>query len=182
MGIDDTFGKAFLKAQISANQRLPKEGTVFVSLNDQTKEAGVGPAKGFQELGFKILATEGTAAFLEKNGVKVEQVLKLHEGRPHAGERHIPSPSLCHCVAVSLCCCVPASLCHCAAFLERSRVKVEQVLKLHEERPHAGVRPVHESTGSTVSRTLHKSTFLTNSPLSPVVCSSGDLPSNGEIQ
>ncbi|CAI5503306.1 unnamed protein product [Closterium sp. Naga37s-1] len=86
MGLDATFAKAFLKAQVAANQRLPTGGSVFVSLNDLTKEGGVEVAKSFVELGFKILATEGTANVLEDAGIEVERVLKLHEGRPHAGD------------------------------------------------------------------------------------------------
>lgn len=86
MGIDATFEKAFLKAQIAANQRLPASGSVFISLNDQTKSEGVQVACSFAALGFKVLATEGTANVLEKGGVEVERVLKLHEGRPHAGD------------------------------------------------------------------------------------------------
>ncbi|CAI5988855.1 unnamed protein product [Closterium sp. NIES-65] len=86
MGLDATFEKAFLKAQVAANQRLPTGGSVFVSLNDLTKESGVEVAKSFVDLGFKILATEGTANVLEDAGIEVERVLKLHEGRPHAGD------------------------------------------------------------------------------------------------
>ncbi|CAI5531103.1 unnamed protein product [Closterium sp. Naga37s-1] len=86
MGLDATFAKAFLKAQVAANQRLPTGGSVFVSLNDLTKEGGVEVAKSFVDLGFKILATEGTANVLEDAGIEVERVLKLHEGRPHAGD------------------------------------------------------------------------------------------------
>ncbi|GJP40330.1 hypothetical protein CLOM_g24607 [Closterium sp. NIES-68] len=86
MGLDVSFEKAFLKAQIAANQQVPSGGSVFVSLNDQTKESGVEVAKSFVELGFKILATEGTANVLEDGGIEVERVLKLHEGRPHAGD------------------------------------------------------------------------------------------------
>ena len=86
MGIDNNFDKAFAKAQIAANQRLPLTGTVFISMNDMMKEKVVPIAKGFQDLGFKILSTDGTATFLAKAGVKVEKVLKLHEGRPHAAD------------------------------------------------------------------------------------------------
>eukprot|EP00270_Netrium_digitus_P019615 TRINITY_DN777_c0_g1_i1.p2 TRINITY_DN777_c0_g1~~TRINITY_DN777_c0_g1_i1.p2 ORF type:complete len:378 (+),score=132.85 TRINITY_DN777_c0_g1_i1:43-1134(+) len=86
MGIDKTFEAAFAKAQIAANQRLPLSGSVFISLNDQTKDGAIEVARGFEQLGFKILATEGTANALEKGGVTVEKVLKLHEGRPHAGD------------------------------------------------------------------------------------------------
>eukprot|EP00897_Mesotaenium_endlicherianum_P006864 jgi/Mesen1/6205/ME000320S05398 len=86
MGLDDTFAKAYAKAQIAASQRLPLTGGIFVSLNDVTKAKGVPIAAGFQQLGFKILATAGTADALEKGGVTVTRVLKLHEGRPHASD------------------------------------------------------------------------------------------------
>ncbi|CAI5970008.1 unnamed protein product [Closterium sp. NIES-65] len=82
MGLDATFEKAFLKAQVAANQRLPTGGSVFVSLNDLTKESGVEVAKSFVDLGFKILATEGTANVLEDAGIEVcvrwARVLVLH--------------------------------------------------------------------------------------------------------
>ncbi|KAL2630853.1 hypothetical protein R1flu_015539 [Riccia fluitans] len=86
MGMDYGFDKAFAKAQIAANQRLPLSGTVFISMNDQNKDGVVPVARGFEELGFNILATGGTAEHLQKAGVEVETVLKLHEGRPHAGD------------------------------------------------------------------------------------------------
>lgn len=86
MGIDDTFAKAYAKAQIAASQKLPLAGTVFISCNDTTKETILPVAKEFLELGFKITATSGTAAALEAGGVEVTTVLKLHEGRPHAGD------------------------------------------------------------------------------------------------
>ncbi|KAJ7514828.1 hypothetical protein O6H91_23G061300 [Diphasiastrum complanatum] len=86
MGIDYGFDKAFAKAQIAANQRLPLTGTVFISMNDQTKSKVLPIAKGFYNLGFKIISTSGTADLLEAKGVPVERVLKLHEGRPHAGD------------------------------------------------------------------------------------------------
>ncbi|MCO5594588.1 hypothetical protein L7F22_048621 [Adiantum nelumboides] len=86
MGIDYGFDMAFAKAQIAANQKLPLSGTVFISMNDLTKPKVLPIAKGFFSLGFSILATEGTTGFLESQGVPVERVLKLHEGRPHAGD------------------------------------------------------------------------------------------------
>lgn len=84
MGIGNTFAKAYAKAQIAASQRLPREGSVFMSLNDQTKPKGVQIAQGFEKLGFSICATAGTADVLEAGGVRVTRVLKLHEGRPNA--------------------------------------------------------------------------------------------------
>jgi carbamoyl-phosphate synthase large subunit len=86
MGIDYGFAMAFAKAQIAANQKLPLAGTVFISMNDATKRGVVPIARGFVELGFSLLATSGTAEFLESQGVAVKQVLKVHEGRPHVGD------------------------------------------------------------------------------------------------
>ncbi|XP_057867010.2 carbamoyl-phosphate synthase large chain, chloroplastic [Cryptomeria japonica] len=86
MGIDFEFAMAFAKAQIASNQILPLTGTVFLSFNDLTKSSLPIVAKGFIDLGFKILSTSGTAKFLEMQGIPVERVLKLHEGRPHAGD------------------------------------------------------------------------------------------------
>jgi carbamoyl-phosphate synthase large subunit len=73
MGIDRTFGLAFGKAQISAGDRLPDGGTVFVSLADRDKPAGVQAAARFVDLGFAIAATDGTADHLERHGVPVAQ-------------------------------------------------------------------------------------------------------------
>ncbi|GKV28789.1 hypothetical protein SLEP1_g37794 [Rubroshorea leprosula] len=86
MGIDYEFAIAFAKAQIAAGQKLPMSGTVFLSLNDLTKPHLERIAKAFLGLGFKIVSTSGTAHFLELKGIPVERVLKLHEGRPHAGD------------------------------------------------------------------------------------------------
>ncbi|WOL03018.1 carbamoyl-phosphate synthase large chain, chloroplastic [Canna indica] len=86
MGIDFDFHLAFAKAQIAAGQKLPSSGTVFISLNDLTKPHLASIARGFLELGFKIVATSGTARVLELEGIPVEVVLKMHEGRPHAGD------------------------------------------------------------------------------------------------
>jgi carbamoyl-phosphate synthase large subunit len=84
MGIDSDFGKAFAKAEIGAGVAIHTSGTVFISMNDRDKQAIVPVAKDLVELGFKIVATEGTKKVLRENGVKnVELVLKLHEGRPH---------------------------------------------------------------------------------------------------
>ncbi|XP_031280707.1 carbamoyl-phosphate synthase large chain, chloroplastic-like [Pistacia vera] len=86
MGIDSYYAIAFAKAQIAAGQKLPLSGTVFISLNDLTKPHLEKIAKAFLELGFKIVSTSGTAHFLELKGIAVERVLKIHEGRPHAGD------------------------------------------------------------------------------------------------
>ncbi|KAL5227677.1 hypothetical protein ABZP36_015942 [Zizania latifolia] len=84
MGIDYEFSGAFVKAQIAAGQKLTLSGTVFLSLNDLTKRHLAEIGRGFRELGFNIIATSGTAKVLELEGIPVEPVLKIHEGRPNA--------------------------------------------------------------------------------------------------
>ena len=83
MGIDVDFGSAFAKAELGASQRLPLSGTVFVSTNDRDKPSVISVVKDFMELGFHVVATEGTRKALKEHGIDVELVLKLHEGRPH---------------------------------------------------------------------------------------------------
>ncbi len=83
MGIDTDFGSAFAKAELGAGQRLPLSGTVFISTNDRDKPSVVPVVRDFMELGFNVVATEGTRRVLKEHGVDVELVLKLHEGRPH---------------------------------------------------------------------------------------------------
>jgi carbamoyl-phosphate synthase large subunit len=75
MGIDRTFGLAFAKSQIAAGNKLPSGGAVFMSLADRDKEGGVGVARAFAGLGFSIVATEGTASFLESHGIGVDTVV-----------------------------------------------------------------------------------------------------------
>jgi len=83
MGIDDDFGTAFLKSQLAADNALPREGAVFLTVNDSDKPAAAALARRFSELGFRLFATSGTAAYLRGQGVAVDTVLKVHEGRPH---------------------------------------------------------------------------------------------------
>jgi carbamoyl-phosphate synthase large subunit len=83
MGVADNFGEAFAKAQISAGQRLPRQGTVFLSVRDRDKAAMLPIARQFVELGFKLVATHGTARALEDAGLAVERVFKVKEGRPN---------------------------------------------------------------------------------------------------
>ncbi|GAB4142928.1 MAG: carbamoyl-phosphate synthase large subunit [Cyanobacteria bacterium J069] len=83
MGIDTDFGKAFAKAELAASQVLPLSGTVFVSMNDRDKQAAVPVVKDLQALGLHVVATEGTRRVLKENGLDVELVLKVHEGRPN---------------------------------------------------------------------------------------------------
>ncbi len=83
MGIDKNMGLAYAKSQIAAGNSVPTEGTVFVSLNgrDKTKIGTLG--KDLHELGFRLLATDGTAALLREQGLPVETVFKVGEGRPN---------------------------------------------------------------------------------------------------
>ncbi len=83
MGIDSDFGKAFAKAEIGAGVNLSTTGTVFISVNDRHKKAIIPVAKDLINLGFRVVATSGTRQVLLDNGMDVELVLKLHEGRPH---------------------------------------------------------------------------------------------------
>jgi carbamoyl-phosphate synthase large subunit len=83
MGIDVTFERAFAKSQIAAGLTLPDSGTVFLSVRDADKEKAVGLSRRLIALGFKIIATGGTATHLQKEGVAVTRVNKVYEGRPH---------------------------------------------------------------------------------------------------
>jgi len=83
MGIDDNLGLAIAKAQLAAGTTLPRTGTVFVSVRDGDKEAVLPVARKLEQLRFGIVATAGTAAFLQKNGVACEPVNKISQGRPH---------------------------------------------------------------------------------------------------
>ena len=84
MGIAESFGMAFAKAQIAADGSLPLSGTIFVTVNDSDKPTVVPIVRRFHEMGFRILATEGTQRYLRARGVPAERVLKVHEGRPNA--------------------------------------------------------------------------------------------------
>ena len=83
MGMGDDFGSAYAKAQLGANQKLPVEGTLFISVTDADKAAVVPVARQFETLGFTILATTGTCAFLKDHGIDARPINKLAQGRPH---------------------------------------------------------------------------------------------------
>ena len=83
MGISTSFGSAFAKAQLAADNQLPGEGTILLTVNDFDKAAVTPIARRFHEMGFRLLATEGTARHLRGRGIPVERVFKVHEGRPH---------------------------------------------------------------------------------------------------
>ncbi|MDD4873205.1 MAG: carbamoyl-phosphate synthase large subunit, partial [Kiritimatiellae bacterium] len=86
LGMADSFGMAFYKAQEAAKSTLPVEGTVLISVSPKDRPAVLEAAKAFSKLGFKIRATRGTHDFLAKEKVKSEIILKLHEGRPNIAD------------------------------------------------------------------------------------------------
>ena len=83
MGVADNFGEAFAKAQLSAGLKLPTTGSVFFSVNDRDKSHLVDLARKYVDLGFHLVATEGSANVLEEAGMMVERVFKVKEGRPN---------------------------------------------------------------------------------------------------
>jgi carbamoyl-phosphate synthase large subunit len=83
MGIADSFGMAFAKAQESAGGALPLQGSICVTVNDHDKATVTPIVRRFHELGFRVLATEGTARYLRARGVPTERVRKAYEGRPN---------------------------------------------------------------------------------------------------
>ncbi len=83
MGIDNDFGKAFGKAQMAAGVKLPLEGKVFISVKDSDKRHIIDLSKKLHEMGFAIVATNGTSSFLNEYGVPNQPILKVTEGRPH---------------------------------------------------------------------------------------------------
>ncbi len=83
MGIDTSFGRSFAKAELAASQELPLSGAVLVTVSNRDKAAIVPIICEFLDLGFKIIATDGTCKALREQGLEVDLVLKLHEGRPN---------------------------------------------------------------------------------------------------
>jgi carbamoyl-phosphate synthase large subunit len=87
MGVADSFGLAFAKAQLGARQRIPVKGRVFISVNDHDKAAVIPIARDLESLGFTLVATRGTATALRAAGIKVERVFKVNEARPNVVDR-----------------------------------------------------------------------------------------------
>ncbi len=83
MGVARTFGEAFAKAQLAAGQKLPRKGTIFISVNDHDKRHVVPLARELSQMGFTLLATRGTAAVFSGAGIRAEAVYKANEGRPN---------------------------------------------------------------------------------------------------
>ncbi len=83
LGLADSFGLAFFKAQEGTQLCLPSEGTVLITVSEKDRQAILAAARQFDELGFKIKATEGTHSFLAEHGIESETIRKMHEGRPN---------------------------------------------------------------------------------------------------
>ena len=87
MGIADDFATAFLKSQLGGGVHLPEGGTLFVSVKDSDKSAIAPPVRALIDMGFKVLATGGTADYLQTQGLEVAHVNKVAQGRPHIVDR-----------------------------------------------------------------------------------------------
>jgi carbamoyl-phosphate synthase large subunit len=83
MGLDTDFALAFAKSQLGASVDLPRSGTLFVSVRDEDKDAVLPSVRKLSQLGFRVLATSGTARFLKEHGVEAQKINKVLEGRPH---------------------------------------------------------------------------------------------------
>ncbi|MBV9082922.1 MAG: ATP-grasp domain-containing protein, partial [Acidobacteriaceae bacterium] len=84
MGVGETFGEAFAKAQLAAGTPIPDRGALFISVNDRDKHTATAVAQKFHSFGFELFATRGTAASLRAAGLPSKTVLKVNEGRPNA--------------------------------------------------------------------------------------------------
>jgi carbamoyl-phosphate synthase large subunit len=83
MGLDTSFSRAFLKSQLGAGVKLPLEGEVFISVRDSDKHLVPPMARKLVDMGFRLVATRGTAEYLKQQGLPVEHINKVREGRPH---------------------------------------------------------------------------------------------------
>src|SRR4030065_414011 len=79
----ENYGEAFFKAQVAASQFLPTRGTVLITVTERDRPGALEAARRLADLGFAIMATEGTRKFLAENGIVSSPILKLHEGRPN---------------------------------------------------------------------------------------------------
>ena len=83
IGLDTDYALAFAKSQLGAGVELPRDGTVFISVRDDDKERVLPAARALRDSGFGIMATSGTARFLQENGIEAKRINKVLEGRPH---------------------------------------------------------------------------------------------------
>ncbi len=86
LGMADSYGLAFFKAQEAASSTLPREGTVLLTVSEHDRQGALEVARRFADLGFLIKATEGTHAYLKEHGIESERILKMHEGRPNIAD------------------------------------------------------------------------------------------------
>jgi len=86
LGMAETFGEAFFKAQVAAGQLLPLQGTVLITVTERDRKGALEAAREFAGMGFGIVATDGTRRFLAENGIAATQILKMHEGRPNIAD------------------------------------------------------------------------------------------------
>ena len=86
LGMANSFGLAFYKAQNAAQGRLPLEGTVLITVADKDKKGAVDVAQQFVDMGFRLKATVGTQAFLAEHGIQSERIFKMREQRPHIAD------------------------------------------------------------------------------------------------
>jgi len=154
MGIDRSFGLAFAKAQMAAGFALPLSGNVFISVSDMHKERIAPVARAFEQMGFRIMATRGTADHLSKRGTGAETILKVSEGRPHvvdyikngdiqlvinvsAGRRssrdayHIRRGALVHNLLYTTTVAGARALCEAIASLQREQWQVSTLQEYH---------------------------------------------------
>ncbi len=158
LGLADSFGLAFYKAQMAANSPLPLEGTVLVTVAEREKQAALPAVRDLADLGFRIVATAGTAKFLAENGIEAETIKKVHEGRPNildalhngeidiivntpVGKASLYDDSYIRKAAIKYHICymtTPAAACAAAQGIRAARAQACEVKSLQDY--HAGVR------------------------------------------
>ena len=87
LGLADSFGLAYAKSQEAAQQSLPEEGTVLLTVNKNDRPQALQVARELKRLGFRVLSTEGVQRYFSENGVETEPVLKVYQGRPNIVDR-----------------------------------------------------------------------------------------------
>jgi carbamoyl-phosphate synthase large subunit len=86
LGLADSFGLAYFKSQEATQLCLPIKGNILITIADRDKHGIIEPAKQYQEMGFKIFATEGTSRFLKEHGIESQSIKKIYEGRPNIAD------------------------------------------------------------------------------------------------
>jgi carbamoyl-phosphate synthase large subunit len=160
MGVADNFGEAFAKAQIAAGQKLPTQGTLFISVTDHDKPHVAEVARKFVDMGFKLVATAGTADVIEAAGMACDRVYKVKEGRPNVvdlikgdriqlivntpqgpdpffDEKAIRRAAVTARIPTITTLAAARAAAEGIAALQRGEVNVKALQQLHAERPHA---------------------------------------------